>query len=166
MSVGDIPGSPALGAMLAQLAPTIRSILQRVQPLIDQPVIRMPYALPLVQSQVIPAGSNGFILNATSFSWNLEWPLEVHAVKFSNDPMHTFRDWRIAIQDQTFNQPFQKNPPMVADLVDDNTGKWEWRFPWIVRPKGGGLNVAADNLDTVNPITVDISFLGYALLPR
>lgn len=152
--------------MAAQLAPFLHGVWQRIQPLVDQPVIRMPYSLPLAQGQVIGAGVSGAILAPSSFSWNLEWPLEIHAVKFSQDIAHTFRDWQVQIQDQTFNQPFQKNPSLVADLVDDNTGKWDWKFPWVIRPKGGAVQVLVNNLDTVNPITVDLSFLGYMMIPR
>jgi hypothetical protein len=35
-----------------------------------------------------------------------------------------------------------------------------------VRPKGGGLVPYVTNLDTVNPITIDIGFVGNLLLPR
>lgn len=158
--------SPGIGAMMAQLAPVIQGFLQRIQPLMDQPVIRFPYNMPLTPSQVIPASAFGTPLNASMFGNSLEWPFEVHWVKFSQDPAHTYRDWRVQIQDQTFNQPFQKNSPLVADLVDENTGKWELKFPWVVRPKGGGLSVVVDNLDPNNPITVDMNFGGYLMIPR
>jgi hypothetical protein len=163
MSVGLSPG---LEALFAQLAPFFQRLKLGIDPILNQPVIRQPYSLPLAQSQVIPAGSTGAILNSTSFNYNFEWPFEVWAVKFSNDIAHTFRDWRINFQDQTFQQPLQKNSSLVADLVDDNTGKWCWTFPWVIRPKGGGMNVTVDNLDTVNPITVDVSFLGYQMVPK
>lgn len=158
--------SPGLGAMMTQLAPLIQSALNKVQPLLDQPVIRMPYAMPLARSQVISAGQTGAILAPTDFSFNFEWPFEVRAVKFSQDVSHTYRDWRVNFQDQTFNQPLQKANALVADLVDDNTGKWAWELPWVIRPKGGGMNVTVDNLDTVNPITVDLAFIGYLMIPR
>lgn len=158
--------TPGLGGMMAQLAPFMKRLLEGVQPLLDQPVIRRPYVMPLAQSQVIPAGASGQILPSTSFSYSLEWPFEVRAVKFSQDPAHTFRDWRVNIIDQVFNQPFQLNNALVADLVDDNTGKWNWEYSWIVRPKGGALQVFVDNLDTVNPITVDMAFIGNMLIPR
>jgi len=161
------PGiSPGLEAMLVQLGPWINRIKEALDPLLGQPVIRMPYSLPLAQGQVIPAGGQNVVLNSTSFTFNLEWPMEVHAVKFSQDIAHTYRDWQVSIQDQTFNQPLQKNASLVADLVDDNTGKWCWNFPWTIRPKGGAMNVAVNNNDTVNPITVDMSFLGYLMIPR
>lgn len=158
--------SPGVEAMLSQLAPFLSGLWNQLQPLLAQPVVRVPWSMPLTTSTVIPAGQQGFILSATAFSYSLEWPFEVHEVKFSQDPAHTFRDWRINIQDQVVNQPLQKSNSMVADLVDDNTGKWSWRYPWTVRPKGGALIVTADNLDTVNPIVVDLSFNGYLMIPR
>jgi hypothetical protein len=169
MSQGEVMvSSPGMSSMLAQLAPAVDRILKGFQPLLDQPVIRMPYSMPLAASQVIPAGARNVILQPTDFQYSFEYPFEVHQVKFSQDPAHTTRDWRVTVLDQTFNQPIQKSQTgsMIAQLVDDNTGKWEWKFPWIVRPKGGGLSVSVDNLDLVNPITVDISFLGYQLIPR
>ncbi len=159
--------SPALSSMLVQLGPLIHGVMQRIQPMLDQPVVRFPYAIPLARSQVISAGQTGAILAPADFQYSFEYPFEVHELKFSQDPAHTYRDWRIAFMDQTFNQPLQKaSTSMVADLVDDNTGKWVWKFPWTIRPKGGGFNIVVDNLDTVNPITVDIALLGYMLLPR
>jgi hypothetical protein len=87
-------------------------------------------------------------------------------VKFSNDASHTFRDWRVNIKDQTFNQDWMKTQAMVADLVQDNTGQWQLLYPWVVRPKGGGLAVTVDNLDSQNAIRVDVAFIGYLLIPR
>lgn len=163
----SVDASPGLSAMLAQLGPMIHSWLQKVQPLLDQPVVRFPYSMPLAASQVIAAGSTNAILMPTDFQFSLEYPFEVHEIKFSQDVAHTYRDWRVAFMDQTFNQPLQKaNNSMVADLVDDNTGKWVWQYPWVIRPKGGGMNIQVQNLDLVNPITVDIGLIGYLLLPR
>ena len=153
-------------AMLSQLAPYIKPLLDSFKPLIDQPVIRMPYSLPLATSQVIGAGVTNFPLGQVNFSNAFEWPFEIQYVKFSNDPAHTFRDWRLSVMDLTFNQPWMKSSAMVSTLIDDNTGAWELKFPWIVRPKGGGLIPFIDNLDTVNPITVDIDFVGAFLIPR
>jgi hypothetical protein len=59
-----------------------------------------------------------------------------------------------------------KTQNMVATLIRDNTGTWELPFPWVVRPKGGGLTVTVDNLDSQNPLTVDIAFIGNLLIPR
>jgi hypothetical protein len=158
--------SPGLEAMITQLLPVLQRLKMSIDPILNQPIIRQPYVLPLADGQVIAAGASGQILNSTSFSYNFEWPFEVHAVKFSQDIAHTYRDWRVSFQDQTFQQPLQKNASLVADLVDDNTGKWEWKFPWVIRPKGGGMNVTVDNLDAVNPITVDLAFIGYQLIPK
>ncbi len=159
--------SPALGTMLTQLAPVAAGILDRIKPLLDQPVIRFPYNLPLAESQVIPAGAT-VRLTPSDFQYSLEWPFEVHRIGFSQDPAHTTRDWRVFFQDQTFNQPWQlaQTGVLVASLVDTNTDKYDLKFPWVVRPKGGALSFVVTNLDTVNPITVDIDVIGYQLLPR
>jgi len=159
--------SPALGTMLQQLAPQWMGIMNAIQPLIDQPLIRYPYNMPLAQSQVINPGAT-VNLTPTDFQYSFEWPFEVREIAFSNDPSHTFRDWRVAILDQTFNQPWQKGiaGTLVSTLIDKNTDKYCLKFPWVVRPKGGGLSIAVTNLDTVNPITVDINFIGSQLIPR
>lgn len=162
----EIQAQNGLAAMLIQLAPTVQQLVARLKPIVDQPVVRFPYVMPLRQSFTIPAAGVGQPLPATDFLHALEWPFEVHRVKFSQDPAHTFRDWRVLIKDQTFNQDWMKSQAMVAQLVDDNTGVYELRMPWVVRPKGGGLTVSVDNLDTQNPITVDISFTGYLMIPR
>jgi len=163
----DMQPSPSLAAMLAQLTPVFTGFMDKIQPLLDQPVIRFPYNMPLAQSQVIPPGAT-VPLTSTDFQYSFEWPFEVREISFSNDPSHTFRDWRVAILDQTFNQPWQKGiaGTMVETLLDVNTNKYCLKFPWVVRPKGGGLSIAVTNLDTVNPITVDINFIGSQLLPR
>ncbi len=159
--------SPALGAMLAQWGPFFTDIANRVKPLLDQPVIRLPYNMALSTSQVIPPGAT-VRLTASDFQYSLEYPFEVTKVKFSQDPAHTKRDWRVAIQDQTFNQPWGLSlaGTMVDTYVDDNTGAYKLDMPWVVRPKGGALGVTVTNLDEVNPITVDIAFIGSQLLPR
>ena len=159
--------SPALGAMLTQLAPVVTGFMNRVQPLLDQPIIRFPYNIPLSASQVIAPGAT-VRLNPPDFQYSFEWPFEIHALSFSNDPAHTRRDWRVAIQDQTFNQPWQKGDAgtMVATLLETNTDKYVLKFPWIIRPKGGAINITVTNLDEVNPITVDVDIIGYQLLPR
>lgn len=167
MSADGAIVSPGLSAMLVQLAPVVSQFMQRIQPLLDQPVVRLPWNMSLARGQVIAAGATGQILTPTDFQYAFEWPFEIHTVKFSQDISHTFRDWRYAIQDQTFMQPLQKaQSTLVADVVDDNTGKYEWKFPWVMRPKGGAFQITVDNLDTINPITVDIALLGYLLIPR
>lgn len=164
------PPNPAvsngLAAMAVQYGPLFRSIVDRLKPFLDQPIIRFPYNLPLAVSAVIAAGANNQPLVQSNFSHSLEWPFEVHKVKFSQDPAHTFRDWRVFIRDLVMNQDMAKASSMVATTVDDNTGAWDLKFPWVVRPKGGGLTVFVDNLDTVNPITVDINFQGFLMIPR
>ena len=159
--------SPGLSSMLVQLAPFAQRVMSAIAPIIDQPVMRKPYSMSLSTSQVVAAGAT-VVLTATDFQYSFEWPMEVHEIKFSQDPAHTSRDWRVLLVDGTFNQPLEKaqTGSMVADLIDDNTGKWCWKFPWIVRPKGGQFQIMVTNLDTVNPITVDLAFLGYQLIPR
>jgi len=161
-----IPPGEGLASMLIQLAPLVKGVVDRIKPVIDQPVIRFPYNLPLAATAIVGAGVSGFRLPDTDFSHSLEWPFEVKNIKFSNDPSHTFRDWRVSIHDQSFNQDFMKRSVMVALLVAANTARWDLDFPWIVRPKGGGLTVSVDNLDTVNQINVDINFEGFLLIPR
>lgn len=158
-------GSDGLAAQLTQLAPLAARILVGLKPLVDQPVIRFPYCMP-GRSTVVPAGTYGQRVPDSDFSHSLEWPFEVRKVKFSQDPAHTFRDWQVNIKDQTFNQDWMKASAMVATLIDDNTGVWSLEFPWIVRPKGGGLTVSLDNLDANNPITCNVTFEGYLLIPR
>jgi hypothetical protein len=161
------PGDPnGFGAMVQQFGPLIKTLADRIKPFLDQPVIRFPYNLPLARSAVIGAGLTNQPLIASDFSNSLEWPFEVNRIKFSNDPAHTFRDWRVLLKDQTFNQDWMRATVMVATMVGDNTGAWDLDFPWVVRPKGGGISVMIDNLDTVNPITVDINFQGFLLIPR
>lgn len=155
-----------LAAMAMQYGPLVKGIYDRIKPFVDQPVIRLPYNFPLAASAVVAAGANNVPLQASDFGNSLEWPFEVHTVKFSQDPAHTFRDWRVTVRDQTFNQDMFRATAMVATLVKDNTGAWDLDFPWVVRPKGGGLNISVTNLDTVNPITVDVNFQGYLLIPR
>jgi hypothetical protein len=159
--------TPGTAAMIAQLGPVFQQLLRGVQPLLDQPLIRVPYAMSLAATQVIAAGATA-ILTAADFQYSFEWPLEVHRVGFSQDLAHTYRDWRVLLTDGTFNRPLEKAPTgsLVSTLVDLNTGKWEWKFPWTVRPKGGSFQVAVTNEDQDNPISVDLSFIGYQLIPR
>lgn len=162
----ELQAQNGLAAMLMQLAPTVKGLVDRLKPIVDQPVIRFPYVMPLRQSLTVGAGQTGQPMPSSDFMHALEWPFEVHKVKFSQDPAHTPRDWRVLIKDQTFNQDWVKTQAMVDLLIDNNTGVWDLDFPWVVRPKGGGLTVSVDNLDTVNPITVDINFIGYLMIPR
>jgi hypothetical protein len=165
---GLIPqqSNPGLDAMLVQLAPYFKPLLDRIGPIINQPIIRYPYTFPLSTSTVIAAGTNNQPLLQSDFQNSLEYPFEVRRVIFSQDPSHTTRDWRFANMDMTFTMQWQKAAAMVATIVDARTLSWELEFPWVVRPKGGGLAPFVTNLDQVNPITVDIAFGGFLLLPR
>ncbi len=156
----------AAGALI-QFAPFLQRLAQGFAPLLDQPVVRTPYSMSLSVTQVIAAGATN-VLTASDFSYSFEWPFEVHEVGFSQDPAHTARDWRVLITDGTFNRPLEKAQTggMVDTLIDKNTGKWPWKFPWIVRPKGGSFQVLVTNLDTVNPISVDMTFIGFQMIPR
>jgi len=165
---GMPPANGGLDAMLAQLAPYIKPLIDRIAPIIDQPIIRYPYNFSNSTSTTIAAGVANQPLLQSDFSNSLEYPFEVKKVVFSQDRSHTTRDWRFQLMDLTFNMQWQKSPTgaMVATIVDANTLVWELDFPWIVRPKGGGLVPTVSNLDLVNPITVDIAFKGNLLLPR
>jgi hypothetical protein len=158
----------ALAASLTQLAPNIKRMLDGFRFMIDQPVIRQPYILATsaAPGQVIAAGAQNVPLLQSDFSHALEWPFEITRIRFSNDASHTFRDWRIMLLDQTFNQQWMKNPVPVDCLIDANTGFWQLPYSWVIRPQGGGQQFNIDNLDTVNPITVNISLHGNLLIPR
>jgi hypothetical protein len=155
-----------LDAMLAQIMPVMKPLFDRIGPLVNQPIVRYPYNMALTTSTTIAAGVTNQPLLQSDFQNSLEYPFEVKSVTFSQDPSHTTRDWRFANMDLTFNMPWQKTPAMVATIIDANTLKWDLLYPWVVRPKGGGLVPYISNLDTVNPITVDIAFLGNLMLPR
>jgi hypothetical protein len=156
-----------LGAMIAQLATVFNDAYRHIKPLIDQPVIRQPYAMGTRTGLVIGAGVTGAAFVASDFQHSLEWLFEVHSIKPTQDAAHTFADWRLSILDQTFNYSwFKEGTALVAGIVDDNTGVYKPDFPWIVRPKGGALVLMADNLDTVNPITVNVEVRGCLLIPR
>lgn len=152
--------------MLMQLAPLAERVINSIKPVIDQPVQRFPYSMPLRQSQVIAAGATGQILTSSDFQNALEYPFEIQQVKFSQDPSHTPRDWRVFFRDQIFSSQMGSNSAMVDTLIDNNVGAWIWRFPWVMRPKGGAFQIFVDNLDASNPITVDIALIGDLLIPR
>lgn len=160
------PQNNGFAAMLMQLGPFFKPLIDKIKPLVDQPVIRFPYNMPLTQTRVIPAGASSVPLNASDFQNSLEWPFEIERIKPSQDPAHSPRDWRLTIKDQNFSQDMQKAAVMVDTLIDNNTGNWYLRFPWIMRPQGGGWSFLVDNLDTVNPITIDLNLSGYLLIPR
>jgi len=160
------PTNPGFETMVMQFAPYIKSFIDWLGPLGNQPVVRVPYNLPLSTSATIAAGVSNQPLLQSDFQNSLEYPFECRRVIFSQDPSHTTRDWRFFNMDLTFNMPWMKANTMIATLVDANTLAWDFVFPWVVRPKGGGLVPSVSNLDTVNPITVDVNFVGNLLLPR
>lgn len=151
---------------MMQLATKVSKALRYLGPIVDQPVIRFPYEFSLSSAFTLTAGQTGARLPDTDFQNSLEFPFEIHKVKFDQDESHTFRDWRVTIQDQIFSRDWQKSSTRVSGLVENNTGLWTLDWPWIIRPKGGGLTVTADNLDANNPITVDVTFIGALLIPR
>jgi hypothetical protein len=155
-------------AALAQLAPLVERVTDTLGFLFVSPIARQPYALGVAADpgQVIAAGVRNQVLNVVDFSHSLEYPFEVRRIRFSNDPAHTFRDWRVLIKDLTFAQDWMKNPLMVDTLITPLTGAWELEFPWVIRPQGGGLQIYVDNLDAANPITVNVTLEGRQLIPQ
>lgn len=114
---------------------------------------------------IIPAGQVNVPQLLTDFSNSLEWPFKVYRIRFVNDAQHTYRDWRVRVVDQTFNQEWSKNPVLVEGLIQVDTGFYELPKPWIIRPQGGGQNWFVDNLDTVNPIQIAIFLHGSLQIP-
>jgi hypothetical protein len=93
----------------------------------SQLITREPYVLATsaVGGAIIAAGQMNVPLLLSDFSNSLEWPFEVDRIRFVNDPSHTFRDWRVRVVDQTYNQEWMKNPVMVEALITVDTGFWE-----------------------------------------
>jgi hypothetical protein len=140
----------------------------------DNLIIRQPYILATSApgGVIIPAGQQNVPQLLSDFSNSLEWPFLIKRIRFVNDAAHTYRDWRVRVVDQTFNQEWMKNPVMVEALINVETGFWELGEPndkdnegWIMRSQGGGQNWFVDNLDTVNPIQITIALEGYLLMP-
>jgi len=157
-----------LASTLTQLFPRVDRVFKGLQFLVDQPVIREPYWLGTLTAggQVIAAGATNAPLVQSDFSHSLEWPFEVNRIRFSNDPQHTFRDWQVVIHDLTFSQQWMKGPMLVDTLIAANTGFLELEVPWIIRPQGGGFQIYVNNLDALNPISVNITLHGSLLIPR
>lgn len=157
----------ALAQTLMQLVPTARRIVDGLRFLFDQPVWREPHVIgtSAVPGAIIAPGAMNVPQLATDFQNSYEWPFEVKRIRFSNDASHTFRDWRVRVLDQTNNHEWMPNTLLVDTLIDANTGFWEIGFPWIIRPQGGGQNWFVDNLDAVNPITINITLHGHWLIP-
>lgn len=159
----------ALAQTLMQMVPTARRIADGLRFLFDQPVMRMPYTLGTSDDNgaLVAAGARNAVMRQSDFSHSLEYPFEVHRIRFSNDPSHTFRDWRVRVVDQTVNQEWSKlQSVMVETLVRADTGFWELGFPWVIRSLGGGQQWFVDNLDPVNPINVSIVLHGFLLIPN
>lgn len=157
-----------LAASLLQIAPGITRTIQGLRFLLDQPLIREPYVLctSTAGGQVIAAGARNQPLNAADFSHSMEWPFEVRKIKFECDAQHTPADWRVLIQDNTYNHQWMKNPVPVASLLNANTLMFELPERWIIRQMGGGQQIYVDNLDTANAINVTVSLIGSLLIPR
>jgi hypothetical protein len=160
------PMNPGFDTMVMQFAPYIKSFIDWLGPLGNQPVVRVPYTMVNAASTTLLAGVTNQPLLQSDFQNGLEYPFEVRKVRFSQDRSHNTRDWRFANMDLTFNMPWQKAPAMIDTIINAETLEWDLVFPWVVRPKGGGLVPYVTNLDTVNPITIDIGFVGNLLLPR
>lgn len=153
--------------MIGQLAYRAQAFMDILRPLVDQPVIRYPHTFSSRTALVMPAGATGVAWVQTDFQNSLEWPFEIERIKPTQDVAHSAQDWRIGISDQVFAQQwFQTQTQLVAGLIDNNTGTWLLKFPYTVRPKGGAFTLTGDNLDTVNPISVNCDFTGYLLIPR
>lgn len=157
----------AVAASLSQVSPLFQRFVNGLSFLIDQPVARQPYVLGTSANPgaVIAAGAANQILLAQDFSHNLEQPFEVKRIIFSVDRQHTFRDFKVFLKDLNFAQDFMKNSIMADTLINHMTHAWELDFPWVIRPAGGGWNIFIDNLDAVNPITVNVALQGSLLIP-
>ena len=88
----EVQAADGLAAQIVQVMPWLKKQIDKVKPIIDQPIIRFPWNLPLITSQVLAADTAGVRLPAADFNIGLEYPFEVHKVKFSQDPAHTFRE--------------------------------------------------------------------------
>jgi hypothetical protein len=141
---------------MAQAAKQIKSAF------VEQPYV---YGTSAPGGVVIPAGQQNVPPLQGGFRNSLGWPFKVRRIRFVNDAQHTFRDWRVRVVDQTFNQEWMKNPILVESLIQVDTGFWELPEPWIMRPMGGAQFWFVDNLDTVNPIQVSIALHGTLLAP-
>lgn len=162
------PGISALASSLMQLAPGVKRLLDGFRFMVDQPVIREPYYLGSSNpgGNVIAAGAANVPLPQADYSHSMEWPFEVRRVRLSNDSAHTFRDWSFTITDLTFQHTWMKNPQLADGMIDANTGFWELPYPWVIRPAGGGWQINVNNLDAVNPITINVVLHGNLLVPR
>jgi hypothetical protein len=150
------------------MAPTPGNVIVRASNLVfDSSMVRSPYILSTSApgGTIIPPGQQNVPQLLSDFSNSLEWPFEVTKIGFQNDPSHTYRDWRVRVVDQTYNQEWMKNPILVAALINAETGFWELPMPWVIRSQGGGQNWFVDNLDAVNPIQITITLFGSLQFP-
>jgi hypothetical protein len=155
-----------VASLLTPTASTQR-LLEGLAFLSSAPFDEMPYVMECATpgGQVIAPNARNTVLPTQDYSHSLEYPFRVHELRFSTDAAHTPRDWRVLIKDLSYNQDWMKNPILAADLIAPNTFSWVLRRPWIVRPQGGGVQVYIDNLDTVNPIAVNVALVGVLLIP-
>lgn len=158
----------ALAAVLTQLYPRITRLFEGFRFLVEQPVIREQYVMGPSNPAgfVIAPGATNVPLPASDYSFSLEWPFQVTRVRLLNDAQHTYRDWSLQVTDRTFNHVWSNNPILADGLVEANTGFWVLPEPWIIRPAGGGWQIAVSNLDTVNPITIAVELHGNLLIPK
>lgn len=170
MANGDASQSnvAALAAVLTQLYPRITRLFDGFRFLVEQPVIREHYVMGPANpgGNIILPGAVSTPLQAADYSFSLEWPFQVTRIRLSNDAQHTFRDWALLLQDRTFNHQWMNNPILADGLIDANTGFWTLPEPWVIRPQGGGCQIYITNLDTINPITVNVELHGSLLIPK
>lgn len=77
--------------------------------------------------------------------------------------------WSVRITDLARNIPWMKDFILVATLIDESGttsigNKWKLRYPTIL-PPNSGLHVEINNEVSTTAITVQISFIGYLLVP-
>jgi hypothetical protein len=154
-----------VSTLMDKILPLGEFALKGLVDLVDPRILRMPYSMPNVGVRVIAAGQVGVSLNQQDFQNSLEWPFEVQRIKFSQDPAHTPRDWRVRITDQSKAQLLMPAPVMVAILIDNNTGAWELKTPRVMAARNA-WQIFIDNIDAINPITIDFALVGELLIPK
>ena len=154
-----------VSTLMDKILPFAELSLKGLLDLVDPRILRMPYTMPNIGTRVIAAGAVGVPLNQQDFQNALEWPFEVQRIKFSQDPAHTPRDWRIRIVDQSKAQQLMAAPVMVSTLITNNTGAWELKTPRVM-PARNAWQIFIDNLDPINPITIDFALVGELLVPK
>lgn len=144
-----------------------RRLVEGLAFLNSAPFNEMPYVMECATpgGQIIAPNARNTVLPTQDYSHSLEYPFVVDELRFTTDVAHTLRDWRVLIKDLSYNQDWMKNPVLAAGLVAPNTRSWILKRPWVIRPQGGGVQIYIDNLDTVNPITVNVSLVGVLAIP-